>query len=196
MRILHTLTIYAFSLRRRRVNPTHFSLKPYIGAPHSSGSMSTAYADENSLRRTLAQKQSTIEIQGGAVRQLKSSGASKSEIDAAVQALNALKLEKADIESKLQAAIGGGAGGISAASRDAFRQNVVNTLERRLFYIPSFKIYRGVAGLYDYGPPGCSVKSNVLAFWRQVSFHFFMSILLVFQYFSESISFGMLVNYL
>ncbi|KAG8379652.1 hypothetical protein BUALT_Bualt07G0111300 [Buddleja alternifolia] len=50
---------------------------------------------------------------------------------------------------------------------EAFRQAVGNTLERRLFYIPSFKIYRGVAGLYDYGPPGCAVKSNVLAFWRQ-----------------------------
>ncbi|XP_022867989.1 glycine--tRNA ligase, mitochondrial 1-like isoform X2 [Olea europaea var. sylvestris] len=54
-----------------------------------------------------------------------------------------------------------------ASSREAFRQAVGNTLERRLFYIPSFKIYRGVAGLYDYGPPGCAVKSNVLAFWRQ-----------------------------
>jgi len=30
-----------------------------------------------------------------------------------------------------------------------FRQNVVNTLERRLFYIPSFKINRDVAGLFD-----------------------------------------------
>ncbi|CAA0827320.1 Glycine--tRNA ligase 1- mitochondrial [Striga hermonthica] len=47
-----------------------------------------------------------------------------------------------------------------AQNREAFRHAVVNTLERRLFYIPSFKIYRGVAGLYDYGPPGCAVKSN------------------------------------
>ncbi|KAH7839079.1 hypothetical protein Vadar_034638 [Vaccinium darrowii] len=46
-----------------------------------------------------------------------------------------------------------------AHNREAFRQVVVNTLERRLFYIPSFlfyipsfKIYRGVA----------AVKSNVL----------------------------------
>ncbi|KAL0380301.1 UNVERIFIED_CONTAM: Glycine--tRNA ligase, mitochondrial 1 [Sesamum angustifolium] len=54
-----------------------------------------------------------------------------------------------------------------AQKREAFRQAVVNTLERRLFYIPSFKIYRGVAGFYDYGPPGCAVKANVLAFWRQ-----------------------------
>ncbi|KAL7139808.1 hypothetical protein ABFS83_09G078100 [Erythranthe nasuta] len=52
-------------------------------------------------------------------------------------------------------------------NKEAFRHAVVNTLERRLFFIPSFKIYGGVAGLYDYGPPGCAVKSNVLAFWRQ-----------------------------
>ncbi|KAL6541226.1 hypothetical protein OROHE_010934 [Orobanche hederae] len=51
--------------------------------------------------------------------------------------------------------------------RESFRQAVVNTLERRLFYIPSFKIYGGVTGLYDYGPPGCALKANVLALWRQ-----------------------------
>ncbi|KAK8693032.1 hypothetical protein V6N13_070631 [Hibiscus sabdariffa] len=58
-------------------------------------------------------------------------------------------------------------GDSNVTNRDAFRQIVVNTLERRLFYVPSFKIYGGVAGLYDYGPPGCAVKANVLAFWRQ-----------------------------
>ncbi|KAI3891780.1 hypothetical protein MKX03_020918 [Papaver bracteatum] len=52
-------------------------------------------------------------------------------------------------------------------NKEVFRKNLANTLERRSFCIPSFKIYGGVAGLYDYGPPGCSVKSNVLAFWRQ-----------------------------
>ncbi|CAN4106982.1 unnamed protein product [Withania somnifera] len=155
MRILHALS-------RHRVISTHFPLtfsflKSYTGALHS-------------LRRALAEKQSTIDIQGGDVRQLKSSGASKPDIEAAVQALNVLKLEKASIESQLQAAIAGGGGGgslSSARSRESFRQSVVNTLERRLFYIPSFTIYRSVAGLYDYGPPGCSVKSNVLVFWRQ-----------------------------
>nr|CAB3484381.1 unnamed protein product [Digitaria exilis] len=59
------------------------------------------------------------------------------------------------------------AGGTAAMSRDAFRAAVTNTLERRLFFVPSFKIYGGVAGLYDYGPPGCAVKANVLASWRQ-----------------------------
>ncbi|KAL6567160.1 hypothetical protein OROMI_015564 [Orobanche minor] len=54
-----------------------------------------------------------------------------------------------------------------AQNREAFRQAVSNTLERRYFYGPSFKIYGGIAGFYDYGPPGCTVKHNVIAFWRQ-----------------------------
>lgn len=36
-----------------------------------------------------------------------------------------------------------------------------------MFYVPSFKIYGSVAGFYDYGPPGCSVKANITQFWRQ-----------------------------
>ena len=36
-----------------------------------------------------------------------------------------------------------------------------------MFYVPSFKIYGAVAGFYDYGPPGCSVKANITQFWRQ-----------------------------
>ena len=40
-------------------------------------------------------------------------------------------------------------------------------LESRLFYKPAFSIYGGVAGLYDYGPPGTAVKSNITQFWRQ-----------------------------
>ncbi|CAH9132532.1 unnamed protein product [Cuscuta epithymum] len=130
-----------------------------------SRSMSTIPAAEDSLRKALAEKLSNIELQGTSVRQLKASGAPKPDIDAAVQALNALKLEKASIESQLKSTLAGGASGTS--TRDAFRQAVANTLERRLFYIPSFKIYGGVTGLYDYGPPGCAIKANVLAFWRQ-----------------------------
>ena len=29
-------------------------------------------------------------------------------------------------------------------------------LRRRMFYTPSFEIYGGVAGLYDYGPVRCT----------------------------------------
>ena len=40
-------------------------------------------------------------------------------------------------------------------------------LKRKFFYVPSFEIYGGVAGLYDYGPLGSMLKSNVEQQWRQ-----------------------------
>lgn len=40
-------------------------------------------------------------------------------------------------------------------------------LRRRLFYTPSFEIYGGVSGLYDYGPPGCALQANVVDMWRK-----------------------------
>jgi glycyl-tRNA synthetase len=63
--------------------------------------------------------------------------------------------------------LGDASGATTSSSREAFRAAVVNVLERRLFFIPSFKIYGAVAGLYDYGPPGCAVKQNVTQAWRQ-----------------------------
>lgn len=55
----------------------------------------------------------------------------------------------------------------SGANKEAFRATLTNVLERRLFFIPSFKIYGAVAGFYDYGPPGCAIKQNVTQAWRQ-----------------------------
>ncbi|KAL6492744.1 hypothetical protein OROGR_033121 [Orobanche gracilis] len=123
--------------------------------------MAAAAASEESLRKALADKQSAVEAQGGAVRALKDASAAKPDIDAAVAALNALKLEKSSIERSLQSLL------FVADTRESFRHAVGNTLERRLFITPSNKIYGGVAGFYDYGPPGSAVKSNVLSFWRQ-----------------------------
>ncbi|KAG1817008.1 hypothetical protein EV424DRAFT_1046689 [Suillus variegatus] len=40
-------------------------------------------------------------------------------------------------------------------------------LNRRFFYAPAFEIYGGVAGLYDYGPPGSSLQANIMAEWRK-----------------------------
>ena len=40
-------------------------------------------------------------------------------------------------------------------------------LRRRLIYTPSFEIYGGVSGLYDYGPPGCAVLNNMIDLWRK-----------------------------
>ncbi|KAK3694954.1 hypothetical protein B0T22DRAFT_437997 [Podospora appendiculata] len=40
-------------------------------------------------------------------------------------------------------------------------------LRRRMFYTPSFEIYGGVSGLYDYGPPGTSLQQNIIDVWRK-----------------------------
>ncbi|KAG8987414.1 Glycine--tRNA ligase 1, mitochondrial, partial [Tulasnella sp. 427] len=40
-------------------------------------------------------------------------------------------------------------------------------LSRRFFYAPAFEIYGGVAGLYDYGPPGSALHANILQEWRK-----------------------------
>ncbi|MCL7025160.1 hypothetical protein MKW94_008477 [Papaver nudicaule] len=55
----------------------------------------------------------------------------------------------------------------SDLTKEEFRKRLLNTLDARYFIKPSFKIYGAVAGLNDYGPPGCAVKQNVLAFWRK-----------------------------
>lgn len=47
-------------------------------------------------------------------------------------------------------------------------------LKRRLFYTEAFEIYRKASnfngdnkGLYDYGPPGCSLQANIVDLWRK-----------------------------
>ncbi|KAI9823810.1 MAG: Glycine--tRNA ligase 1, mitochondrial [Phylliscum demangeonii] len=40
-------------------------------------------------------------------------------------------------------------------------------LRRRMFYTPAFEVYGGVSGLYDYGPPGCSLQANIIELWRK-----------------------------
>jgi glycyl-tRNA synthetase len=47
------------------------------------------------------------------------------------------------------------------------RTSLDGLLKRRFFIAPSFSIYGGTRGLYDYGPPGCAVKANLLEYWRQ-----------------------------
>jgi glycyl-tRNA synthetase len=47
------------------------------------------------------------------------------------------------------------------------RSTLETMLRRRLFYFPSFDPYGGVAGLFDYGPPGCAVQANIIDLWRK-----------------------------
>lgn len=47
------------------------------------------------------------------------------------------------------------------------RQVMDSMLRRRVFYTPAFEIYGGVAGLFDYGPPGCALQANLVETWRK-----------------------------
>ena len=46
------------------------------------------------------------------------------------------------------------------------RKECEDLLKRKFFFTQSFEIYGGVAGLYDYGPLGSALKSNVEKLWR------------------------------
>ena len=47
------------------------------------------------------------------------------------------------------------------------RDSLEHLLKRRFFYAPSFEIYGGVAGLFDFGPPGCAFQNNIIDVWRK-----------------------------
>jgi len=44
---------------------------------------------------------------------------------------------------------------------------IMMLLKRRGFLFPSFEIYGGVAGFYDYGPLGSQLKNNIENLWRE-----------------------------
>lgn len=56
---------------------------------------------------------------------------------------------------------------VKQMDKQALRAAFEDLMIRRFFYVPAFEIYGGVAGLYDYGPPGCAVMTNLLSYWRQ-----------------------------
>lgn len=47
------------------------------------------------------------------------------------------------------------------------RRECEDLLKRKFFYTPSFEIYGGCSGFYDYGPLGSQLKQNVENLWRQ-----------------------------
>lgn len=102
--------------------------------------MADGAVDLDALRAQIAKK-------GGDVRQLKKDGAPKEDIMKEVAALKELR---AQLEAL---AVDGGA--------EKWKIDIAaleDLLKRRMFICPAFEIYRGVAGLYDFGPPGCGLK--------------------------------------
>jgi len=47
-------------------------------------------------------------------------------------------------------------------NRKAFDELIV----RKMYVVRSFEIHNGPSGLFDYGPPACALKANVLSRWR------------------------------
>ena len=47
------------------------------------------------------------------------------------------------------------------------RDRLDTVLKQRMFVVPSFEIYGGTKGFFDFGPPGCALKANLLALWRR-----------------------------
>ncbi|KAF9507776.1 hypothetical protein BS47DRAFT_1373824 [Hydnum rufescens UP504] len=56
---------------------------------------------------------------------------------------------------------------LNKAAHPFNKANLDALLNRRFFYAPAFEIYGGIAGLYDYGPPGSSLQANIIAEWRR-----------------------------
>ncbi|KAK9900813.1 glycyl-tRNA synthetase [Cystobasidium minutum MCA 4210] len=46
------------------------------------------------------------------------------------------------------------------------RESFEELMRSRFFYTQSFEIYGGVAGFYDFGPPGSALQANILNVWR------------------------------
>eukprot|EP01125_Pyxidicula_operculata_P007531 TRINITY_DN2556_c0_g2_i1.p1 TRINITY_DN2556_c0_g2~~TRINITY_DN2556_c0_g2_i1.p1 ORF type:complete len:118 (-),score=12.82 TRINITY_DN2556_c0_g2_i1:23-376(-) len=51
------------------------------------------------------------------------------------------------------------------------KQKLEELCKRRFIYTPSFEVYGGVKGLYDYGPLGCSMMNNLVDSWRSWFVH-------------------------
>uniref|UniRef100_M4BCZ3 glycine--tRNA ligase n=1 Tax=Hyaloperonospora arabidopsidis (strain Emoy2) TaxID=559515 RepID=M4BCZ3_HYAAE len=101
----------------------------------------------------------SVTRQGAQVRELKQKGATTDCVKAAVEELKKLKLEL-----ETQTTLRGPANdGLSQSDKKAMD----DMLLRKMFIVPSFEIYGGVGGFYDFGPPACALKNNLLQFWRR-----------------------------
>lgn len=47
------------------------------------------------------------------------------------------------------------------------RNKFDSLVRRRFIYDQSYEIYGGASGLYDLGPVGCAIKTNLLQIWRR-----------------------------
>jgi glycyl-tRNA synthetase len=101
--------------------------------------------------------QAQVTLQQSKIREMKKGGeANAQEILDQVTVLNELrlKLQKfTDINKEKEVPF----------NRKGFDELIL----RKMYVVPSFEIHNGPAGLFDYGPPACTLKANVLQAWRR-----------------------------
>ncbi|KAF1795744.1 Glycyl-tRNA synthetase/DNA polymerase subunit gamma-2 [Phytophthora cactorum] len=123
---------------------------------------STPVVDLDALRASVTR-------QGAQVRELKQKGAAAEDVKAAVDELKKLKLEL-ETQTALQ---GPAEDGLSKSDKKALD----DLLLRKMFVVPSFEIYGGVGGFYDFGPPpalsratccssGAATSCSLINCWR------------------------------
>lgn len=114
------------------------------------------------LRAQVNAAASEYTSQSKIVANLRSQSCNSEELSAAEGRLRDFKRALDQARKRLENVVG--------PSNDTSRFNRIGTetlLRRRFFIAPSFEIYGGVSGLYDYGPPGCAVKNNLITTWKQ-----------------------------
>eukprot|EP00455_Lapot_gusevi_P004261 TRINITY_DN1176_c0_g1_i1.p1 TRINITY_DN1176_c0_g1~~TRINITY_DN1176_c0_g1_i1.p1 ORF type:complete len:683 (-),score=282.08 TRINITY_DN1176_c0_g1_i1:70-2118(-) len=117
-----------------------------------------ASVSESRIDELVAQKQAKADL----VRRLKESG---DQTEALENAIRDLKIVANELEQLTK-----GAREAEEAERkklSKFREDVEDLCKRRFIFTPSFEIYGGVGGLYDYGPIGTTLKENFLQLWRR-----------------------------
>ncbi|EFN67695.1 Glycyl-tRNA synthetase [Camponotus floridanus] len=107
------------------------------------------------VEEALTKLRADVKEQGDYVRKLKSNGAPELDIKKAVAELKSRKKILEDKELSL------------AFNHITFdRARMEDLLKRRFYLDQSFAIYGGITGQYDFGPMGCSLKTNLINVWR------------------------------
>uniref|UniRef100_A0A0G4HU21 glycine--tRNA ligase n=1 Tax=Chromera velia CCMP2878 TaxID=1169474 RepID=A0A0G4HU21_9ALVE len=110
------------------------------------------------LEETAAGLRADVARQGDAVKKMKQAGAGNEELGPEIAKLKALKGDLAKAEEALEDL---------KPLYTKCRERLESLLKRRFFVAPAFEIYGGVAGLFDFGPPGCAMKAELEAYWRR-----------------------------
>jgi glycyl-tRNA synthetase (class II) len=105
-------------------------------------------SEAESLQDEIDALAARIARQASLVRQMKKESSSDaSSIASAVEELHKLKISAEELQKKQE------------NNTPSFNRKVFDSLVlRKMFVVPSFEIHGGVKGLFDLGPPSCSLK--------------------------------------